>query len=69
MCLEFRQGKPQRTFLPEEPFAFIGDSKTRIFRITDAFDEADIFQLTQVGHDIVLLERDQDAETGIVVGG
>lgn len=36
MYLEFRQGKPQGTFLPKETLAFIGDSETRIFRIAEA---------------------------------
>ena len=48
--------------------ARIGDSETRIFRVAYAFDESDIFQFTQVGHDIILLERSQDAEACIVVG-
>ena len=48
MYLEFRQGKPQGTFLPKETLAFIGDSETRIFRIAYAFDESDIFQFTEL---------------------
>ena len=36
MYLEFRQGKPQGTFLLKEMLARIGDSETRIFRIAEA---------------------------------